>query len=89
MNELVNILLMASAGIILLALALSMWRFFTGPTLVDRTISFDITTVGSLALIALLAYFSQRQIYLDVSIIYGLLSFVAVVVVGKYIEKSL
>ncbi|MBK7030205.1 MAG: hypothetical protein IPH45_13825 [Bacteroidales bacterium] len=31
----------------------------------------------------------SRQIYLDVCIIYGLLSFVAVVVVGKYLRKSL
>ncbi len=89
MNDLVNNILYVSAVIILIALLLSMWRFFKGPALVDRVISFDVTTVGSLALIALLAFFSGRQIYLDISIIYGLLSFIAVVVIGKYIEKSL
>lgn len=89
MNDLVNNILYVSAVIILIALLLSMWRFFKGPTLVDRVISFDVTTVGSLALIALLAFFSGRQIYLDISIIYGLLSFIAVVVIGKFIEKGL
>jgi multicomponent Na+:H+ antiporter subunit F len=48
-----------------------------------------VLTVGSLGLMGLIALFENRQIYLDVNIIYGLLSFIAVVVVGKYLRKSL
>jgi multicomponent Na+:H+ antiporter subunit F len=73
----------------LLAFALTFVRFVIGPTLVDRTIAFDVLTVGSLGLMGLIAVFENRQIYLDVNIIYGLLSFIAVVVVGKYLRKSL
>jgi multicomponent Na+:H+ antiporter subunit F len=89
MSDTVLTLLFIAGGIMLLALALTFIRFIIGPTLVDRTISFDVLTVGSLGLIALVAILDNRQIYLDVNIIYGLLSFVAVIVVGKYIEKSL
>lgn len=89
MNEIALTILYIAGALMLLALVLTFVRFVLGPTLVDRIISFDVLTVGSLGLIALLAVFENRLIYLDVNIIYGLLSFVAVIVVGKYIEKSL
>ncbi len=89
MTETVELILYVAGIIMLLALLLAFTRFVFGPTLVDRTISFDVITVGALAVMALLAVFYQREIYLDVNIIYGLLSFIAVLVVGKYIEKSL
>lgn len=89
MSDLVFTLLYIAGGIMLLALALTFVRFMIGPTLIDRTIAFDVLTVSSLGLMGLIALFERRMIYLDVNIIYGLLSFVAVVVVGKYMRKSL
>ena len=89
MSNLVLTLLYVAGAIMLLALAMIFIRFLTGPAFVDRIIAFDVMTVGSLGLIALLSVFYGRQIYLDVNIIYGLLSFTSVVVVAKYIEKKL
>jgi multicomponent Na+:H+ antiporter subunit F len=89
MSNTVEIILFVAGIIMFLALLLAFIRFIVGPTLVDRTIAFDVLTVGSLGLMALFSFVAERLIYLDVSIIYGLLSFIAVVVVGKYIEKSL
>jgi multicomponent Na+:H+ antiporter subunit F len=89
MSDIVLNLLYISGGVMLLALILAFYRFIIGPSLVDRTIAFDVLTVSSLGLMGLIALLEARQIYLDVNIIYGLLSFVAVIVVGKYIEKSL
>lgn len=89
MSNLVLTLLYTAGALMLLALALTFVRFVIGPSLIDRTIAFDVLTVGSLGLMGLLALFENRQIYLDVNIIYGLLSFVAVVVVGKYLRKTL
>lgn len=89
MNEITLTLLFIAGGIILLALAIIFIRFLIGPTLTNRVIAFDTLTVGSLSLIALVAIVEQRQLYLDVNIIYGLLSFIAVVTIGKFIEKSL
>lgn len=89
MSDIVLILLYIAGGIMLLALVLTFVRFIIGPSLVDRTIAFDVLTVNSLGLMGLIALFENRQIYLDVNIIYALLSFIAVVVVGKYLRKSL
>lgn len=89
MSDLVLTLLYLAGAIMILALVLVFIRFFIGPALVDRAIAFDVLTVGSLGIIALLSVLLGREMYLDVNIIYGLLSFTAVVVVGKYIEKKL
>ncbi|MPM38088.1 hypothetical protein SDC9_84715 [bioreactor metagenome] len=89
MNSITEYLLVAAGIVMLLALVLVFVRFIMGPSLVDRTIAFDVMTVGTLGLMALISFYLHRQIYLDVSIIYGLLSFVAVIVIGKYTEKSL
>ncbi len=89
MSDLVLTLLYVAGAIIIFAMVLIFIRFLIGPALVDRTIAFDVMTVGSLGLIALLSVLFGREIYLDVNIIYGLLSFTSVVVVGKYIEKKL
>jgi len=52
-------------------------------------VAFDVMTVSSLALIALIANFASRVIYLDVAIVYGLLSFLGVIIVSRYLERGL
>lgn len=85
----VNKLLFISAIIMLLAILLTLYRFIKGPTAPDRLVAFDVMTVSSLALIGLIAKFSSRIIYLDVAIVYGLLSFLGVIIVSRYFEKGL
>lgn len=85
----VNIILQIAGGIMLLSLILSLYRFFKAGSLVDRVIAFDIMTIISVSLIAMITYFSGRTIYIDVALIYGLLSFLSVVIVARYLEKSL
>lgn len=85
----VNIILQIAGGIMLLALFLTIYRFFKAGSLVDRVIAFDVMTIISIALIALITHFSGRTIYIDVAIIYGLLSFLSVVIIARYLEKSL
>ncbi|MCD6112335.1 MAG: hypothetical protein J7J86_03595 [Bacteroidales bacterium] len=85
----VSILLYISLGFMLLGISLSMIRFIKGPLSVDRVISFDVMTVGSLGLIALIAFFTNRIIYIDVALVYGLLSFIGVLIVARYLERGL
>ncbi|MGE0018089.1 MAG: monovalent cation/H+ antiporter complex subunit F [Draconibacterium sp.] len=84
-----NTILQIAGGIMLLSLVLSLYRFFRAGSLVDRVISFDIMTIISISMIALITCTSGRAIYIDVALIYGLLSFLGVVIVARYLEKSL
>ena len=42
----------------------------------------------AIAVIALLAHIADRYIYLDVALVYGLLSFLGVLAVARYLEKG-
>ena len=85
----VNIILYIAGGFILLGILTALWRFIKGPSSADRIMAFDVMTVTSVALIALIALFNNRFIYLDVALVYGLLSFTGVIVVARFIEKGL
>jgi multicomponent Na+:H+ antiporter subunit F len=64
-------------------------RLALGPATVDRVIAIDLLTVVSIALIALYAHYAGRFIYLDVALVYGLLSFLGVLAVARFLEKGL
>ncbi len=85
----VNTILTIALAIILLSIAITMIRFVIGKTAIDRVIAFDIMTIASIAMIAILAQLEGRIIYLDIAIVYGLLSFLAVIIIAKYFERSL
>jgi len=85
----VNTVLSIAIGIMLVAIILSLIRFIKGPCYTDRVISFDVMTISSLAIIAVIAYLTNRVIYLDIAMVYGILSFLGVLTVARYLEKGL
>lgn len=85
----VDIILYTAGILIMLSMLTSLWRFIKGPTSADRIMAFDVMTVTSIALIGLIAFFNDRIIYLDVALVYGLLSFTGVIVIARFMEKGL
>jgi len=64
-------------------------RLALGLTVVDRVAAVDMLTVVSVSLIALYAHVAGRSIYLDVALVYGVLSFLAVVAIARYLERGI
>ena len=85
----VDIILGIAFGLMLVSLVLAVFRFVAGPRTTDRIVSFDVMTIISLSVVGMLAYFAQRIIYLDIAIVYGLLSFLGVIIIARYLEKGL
>ena len=85
----INTIILVAIIIMTIAMILAMIRFIIGPNLVNRVVAFDSLTITSLAIIAIIAVLADRMIYLDVAIVYGLLSFMGVIVVAKYIQRGL
>ena len=69
-----------------MALLLVLYRFIMGPTAVDRVIAFDGLTIVTITGILLGALAEGRGIYLDVALVYALLSFLGVLVVARFLE---
>ncbi len=75
--------------IMIIAAILAGIRGVLGPTAPDRIIALDNLTTTTTAALVLLAYIFQRYIYIDVSLIYGVLSFVGVLTLARYLEDGL
>jgi len=76
-------------GVIAVATFLSIVRAIRGPTGADRLVALDVMTNITIVLLALLGYYFQRFIYLDVALVYGILSFVGVIAAARYLEGGL
>jgi len=77
--------------IVLLALGMvfAIIRFIKGPTAGDRTVALDTMTTQMVAGLVLLSAVFDRFIYVDVALIYGVLGFIGVIVIARYLEGAL
>jgi multicomponent Na+:H+ antiporter subunit F len=82
----VNALIVLAALIAGVAFLLALRRFVAGPSRLDRVAAFDVLTIISISFIVLAALIEERAVYLDVALVYALLSFLGVIVIARYIE---
>ncbi len=69
-----------------IAFLFALARFIKGPSAPDRVVAFDILTVISITFIVLASLIEERGIYLDVALVYALLSFLGVISIARYLE---
>lgn len=84
-----ELIFLTAVGIALLAVVISFVRLLIGPTAADRTVALDGMTIISISIIAAAAFLLGRFIYLDVALIYALISFLGVVAVARFLERGL
>ena len=84
----VDILIYAATALTGIAILFALYRFLKGPTPADRVVAFDTLTLMTVALIVIIALAEGRGIYLDVAVIYALLSFLGVIAVARYLERG-
>ncbi len=75
-----------TGSLLLIFMVFSLLRGALGPTLPDRVVALDtINTLVVSAMIIFAAYF-EEVIFVDIAIIYALLSFVTTLYIAKYLE---
>jgi multicomponent Na+:H+ antiporter subunit F len=82
-NEIVYLVLVG-AGIILCLL-----RLLKGPTAPDRAVAVDTTATITTALLVLLGSTFGRHVYLDVALVYAILTFIGSVAIARFLEKGI
>ncbi|MBN2801828.1 MAG: cation:proton antiporter [Deltaproteobacteria bacterium] len=82
-------IILASLIITILSIAISFIRFLKGPTLLNRVVAFDTIGIIVVSLIIVIAMVLKRFIYVDVALVYGLLSFLGVLVIARTVERGL
>ncbi len=89
MDKLTPIIFDIAFYITMLSLVLGFVRFLKGPTSADRVVALDGMTTSGIVIIIFIALTTNRAIYVDVGMVYALLSFLGVVAVGRYLEGGL
>mgnify|MGYP005859268259 CR=1 FL=1 len=82
-------ILIVAGALLFFAIVVAVLRLILGNTVVDRIAAIDLLTVISISMIALYAHIAGRFIYLDVALVYGVLSFLAVLATARYLERGL
>ena len=71
---------------LLLCVIMAMIRVIRGPTAPDRIVGLDtINTIVIVSMVIFVAAFNE-VIYIDVAIVYALLSFISTLFIAKYLE---
>ena len=82
-------LIFAVLAIICLGIFLGFLRMLKGPTASDRAVAVDTMTTTVVALLVVLAFVFERYVYLDVALVYSLLSFVGLIAIARYLERGI
>ena len=77
-------LILIGAGIVLCLL-----RMLKGPSTADRAVAVDTSATVTTALLVMLAAVFKSYVYLDVALVYAVLTFIGAVAIARYLERGL
>ncbi|WP_458526715.1 K+/H+ antiporter subunit F [Onishia taeanensis] len=77
-----------SQALILLALALNVYRMIVGPSMPDRLLALDTMYVNSIALIVLMGLWLNTKTYFEAALLIAMLGFISTVAVCKYLLRG-
>ena len=81
--------LLGIAAALALAMILSLYRVLSGPTVFDRLTGLALIGTKTIVLLLVLGFLTDRvDIFVDITLAYGLISFVGAVSLAKYFERK-
>ena len=73
--------------VILLAIAVGLVRAFRGPTLYDRVLAANMIGTLTVLMVAVLGFMTGRPEFLDIALVYVLISFVSTIAVLRVVTN--
>ena len=77
-----------AAVVLGICIVIALVRVFLGPTTPDRIVGLDTVNTLVVSTMIILGAAFHEAIYIDVAIVYALLSFVTTLFIAKYMEKG-
>lgn len=78
----------ATAVLLTAATFLCLYRAVLGPTAADRVVAINVIGTKAVVIISLVSLALRQEFFLDVAMVYALISFVSTVGIAKYLEKG-
>jgi len=83
-----NITLLLTFGMLLLAFLLAFIRLLKGPKMSDRIVAMDLIASVTMAFILTYSILVKKEIYFDIVIVISLVSFIGTVAVSTYLKQK-
>ena len=78
-----------AAVVVMIGAFMALLRVFFGPSVPDRVVGVDTLNTLIVAGMVLLGAAYDRKIYIDIAIVYALLSYVGTLAIAKYLQGGL
>ena len=79
----INIIVFSLIGI---GVLFALLRIIIGPSAFDRVVGLDTINIIITALIVFIAYVLKSSLYLDIALVYGILSFLETIIFARVLE---
>ena len=76
-----------TAASLCVLIGLCIVRILLGPTTPDRVVALDAANTLVIAALIVLAALFREYVYIDVAIVYAMLSFVSTLYISRYLEE--
>ncbi len=81
-----NTLFYAAATLFAISIIVCIFRIFLGPTAADRSVGFDTINTLVVATMIILGAAMWETLFIDIAIVYAILSFITTLFIAKYLE---
>ena len=77
-----------AVALLLVAMALVLWRLAKGPTAADRVIALDLLSVLVVAFLVAVSILARETSYLDVAIAFTCIAFLGTIALARFILRA-
>ncbi|MFM9328574.1 Na(+)/H(+) antiporter subunit F1 [Paenibacillus mesotrionivorans] len=84
-----DFLLLVSLSILSLAILGCTYRLIKGPSMPDRIAALDAIGINLLAIIAIVSLLLDTQVFIDIILVIGILTFIGTTAFARYIERGM
>jgi len=82
-----RLLISLCATALVLTVFACLYRAVAGPTVADRVVAINVIGTKTIVIMALVSHIYQRGLFLDVALVYALISFITTLAVAGYLES--
>ncbi len=73
---------------VVISLCFTLYRLFKGPDVLDRLLGYSSTSAKITALLVIEGTLNERIFFINLALVYAILSFLGIVIIGRFIERQ-
>jgi multicomponent Na+:H+ antiporter subunit F len=87
-KEMMETVIYIAFGLLLAALAVTLYRLIMGPTTGDRIIALDLVGFITMGFVLVYSVLINKAIYFDIPVIISMVSFIGTIAISTYLKEK-